>query len=69
MTRCFRRAGVVRVKTVADLFNTAGVLYSKHLPKGPRLLILTNAFGIGVMAVNTLDELGGRLRPCCRRKS
>ena len=56
----FRRVGVVRVKTVADLFNTAGVLYSKHLPKGPRLLILTNAFGIGMMAVNTLYELGGK---------
>ena len=56
----FRRAGVVRVKTVADLFNTAGVLHSKNLPKGPRLLILTNAFGIGVMAVNALDGLGGK---------
>ncbi len=55
-----RRAGAVRVKTVADLFNTAGVLYSKHLPKGPRLLILTNAMGIGVMAANTLDEFGGK---------
>ena len=56
----FRRAGVVRVKTAADLFNTAGVLDSKHLPKGSRLLILTNAFGVGMMAVNTLDELGGK---------
>ncbi len=56
----FRRVGVVRVKTVADLFNTAGVLYSKHLPKGPRLLVMTNAYGIGMMAVNALDELGGK---------
>ena len=51
---------MVRVKTAADLFNTAGVLYSKHLPKGPRLLVLTNAGGVGMMAVNTLDELGGK---------
>lgn len=57
----FKRVGVVRVKTATDLFNTAGVLYSKHLPKGPRLLVLTNAGGIGVMAVNTLREAGGRL--------
>ncbi len=56
----FRRAGVVRVKTVGDLFNTARVLSSKRLPKGPRLLVLTNAFGVGMMAVNTLDALGGR---------
>jgi acetyltransferase len=57
----FKRAGVVRVKTATDLFNTAGVLYSKHLPKGPRLLVITNAGGIGVMAVNTLRESGGKI--------
>lgn len=57
----FKRVGVVRVKTAGDLFNTAGALYSKHLPKGPRLLVVTNAAGIGVMAVNTLYELGGRI--------
>ena len=57
----FKRVGVVRVKTAADLFNTAGVLYSKHLPKGPRLIVLTNAGGIGVMAINALREMGGKL--------
>lgn len=57
----FKRVGVVRVRTATDLFNTAAVLYSKHLPKGPRLLVVTNAGGIGVMAVNTLREAGGRL--------
>jgi acetyltransferase len=56
----FKRVGVVRVKTVTDLFNTAGVLDSQHLPKGPRLLVVTNAEGVGVMAVNTLHELGGK---------
>ncbi|OPY58052.1 MAG: Acetyltransferase Pat [Syntrophorhabdaceae bacterium PtaU1.Bin034] len=57
----FKRVGVVRVKTAADLFNTAHVLYSKHLPRGPRLLVVTNAGGVGIMAVNTLHELGGRI--------
>jgi len=57
----FKRVGVVRVKAVADLVNTAGVLHSKHLPKGPRLIVLTNAGGIGMMAVNALRELGGKL--------
>ena len=57
----FKRVGVVRVKTAADLFNTAGVLYSKHLPKGPRLIVLTNAGGIGMMAINALREMGGKL--------
>jgi acetyltransferase len=56
----FKRVGVVRAKTATDLFNAAGVLYSKHRPKGPRLLVLTNADGIGVMAVNALRDAGGK---------
>jgi acetyltransferase len=55
----FKRVGVVRVKTAQDLFNTAGELYSKHLPKGPRLAVVTNAGGVGAMAVNALLALGG----------
>ncbi len=55
----FRRTGVVRVRGAVDLFNVASVLYAKHLPKGPRLLIITNAGGVGVMATNTLLEFGG----------
>lgn len=63
----FRRVGVVRVKAAADLFNTAGVLYSKHLPKGPRLLVMTNAAGVGTMAVNTLTEMNGRIATLSER--
>jgi len=57
----FKRVGVVRVKEVADLFNAAAVLDSRHLPKGPRLAIVTNAGGPGVMATDTLIESGGKL--------
>ena len=57
----FRRAGVVRVGGAVDLFNSASVLYARHLPKGPRLLIITNAGGVGIMATNTLLEFGGEL--------
>ena len=56
----FKRIGVVRVKEAADIFNVAGVLHSRRLPKGPRLLIVTNAGGVGTMAVNTLVEMGGK---------
>ena len=57
----FRRTGVVRVGGVVDLFNAASVLYARHLPRGSRLLIITNAGGAAVMATNTLLELGGEL--------
>ncbi len=57
----FKRAGVVRVTEVGDLFNSAAVLDSKHLPRGRRLAILTNAGGPGVMGTDELIELGGEL--------
>ena len=57
----FKRAGVVRVKEVSDFFNTVRVLHSKHLPKGPRLAIVTNVAWVGVMATDALLESGGEL--------
>ena len=53
----FRRCGVLRVKTIAELFHMADVLGKQPRPKGPRLTILTNAGGPGVLATDAL--LGG----------
>jgi len=57
----FKRVGVVRVREIAHLFNAAEVLHSKHLPSGPRLAIVTNAGGPGVVATDVLISLGGKL--------
>lgn len=57
----FRRAGVVRVHEVADLFHAAEVLDSNRLPSGADVAIVTNAGGLGVMATDALVEFGGRL--------
>ncbi len=57
----FRRAGVIRIDGTGDLFNTAEVLDSRHLPKGRRLAIVTNAGGVGVMATDAIIGLGGQL--------
>ncbi|OPY72963.1 MAG: Acetyltransferase Pat [Syntrophorhabdus sp. PtaU1.Bin002] len=57
----FRRAGVVRVGEIAELFDAAQVLDSKRLPAGPRLAIVTSAGGPGVMATDALIHLGGEL--------
>jgi acetyltransferase len=57
----FKRAGVVRVNEIADLFNAAEVLGTQPLPKGPRLAIITNAGGPGVMATDSLIAQGGKL--------
>jgi acetyltransferase len=57
----FRRAGIVRVGEIGELFDAAQVLDSKRLPAGPRLAIITSAGGPGVMATDALIYLGGEL--------
>ncbi len=57
----FRRTGVLRVITIADLFHMAEVLAKQPRPKGPRLAILTNAGGPGVLAADGLMATGGEL--------
>jgi acetyltransferase len=63
----FRRSGVLRVNSIADLFYMAEVLSKQPSPKGPRLTILTNAGGPGVLATDALIANGGEL-PSCRPK-
>ena len=57
----FRRCGVLRVNAIADLFYMAEVLSKQPRPKGPRLAIVTNAGGPGVLAADALIANGGEL--------
>ncbi len=57
----FKRAGIVRVEEIADLFNCAEVLGTQPLPRGPRLAIITNAGGPGVMATDAIMARGGKM--------
>jgi len=57
----FHRSGVLRVHSIADLFYMAEVLSRQPRPKGPRLTILTNAGGPGVLATDSLVANGGEL--------
>jgi len=57
----FRRSGVLRVNNIADLFYMAEVLSKQPSPKGPRLSIVTNAGGPGVLATDALIMGGGEL--------
>ncbi|MBU6402776.1 MAG: CoA-binding protein, partial [Verrucomicrobia bacterium] len=45
----FRRVGVLRVDTIAELFDMAEVLAKQPRPRGPRLTIVTNAGGPGAL--------------------
>lgn len=57
----FRRAGMVRVEAIKDLFNCAEALAMQSSPKGPNLTIITNAGGPAIMAIDTLIAKGGHL--------
>lgn len=56
-----RRAGVLRVNRISDLFYMAEALAKQPRPKGPRLTILTNAGGPAVLATDALIGAGGQL--------
>ncbi|MHC4414605.1 MAG: bifunctional acetate--CoA ligase family protein/GNAT family N-acetyltransferase [Planctomycetota bacterium] len=55
----FARAGIIRVYDVTDMFECAELLGRRLVPRGPRLAILTNAGGPGVMATDALVARGG----------
>ncbi len=57
----FRRVGVLRVNSIADIFYMTEVLANQPRPKGPKLAIVTNAGGPGVLATDALLTLGGEL--------
>jgi acetyltransferase len=57
----FRRAGIVRVFDLDEVFDCAGLLARQRIPKGPRLAIVTNAGGPGVMACDALLDRRGEL--------
>lgn len=59
----FKRVGVLRVNSIADLFYSAELLGKQPRPKGRNLTILTNAGGPGVLATDALVEGGGKLTP------
>jgi acetyltransferase len=54
----FRRAGIIRVDTIAQLFNCAEALDKMNRPLGGNLAIITNAGGPGVMAVDAFNKWG-----------
>jgi acetyltransferase len=57
----FQRVGVTRVEEIQDLFDISKILETQSPPKGPRLVIITNAGGPGIMATDALLELEGEL--------
>ncbi|MBP2311692.1 bifunctional acetate--CoA ligase family protein/GNAT family N-acetyltransferase [Azospirillum soli] len=57
----FRRAGILRVNGLDELFDAVGTLATGVPITGDRLAILTNGGGMGVMATDALILAGGKL--------
>ncbi len=57
----FRRAGMLRVTEVEELFDAAATLSRMSRVAGGRLAIVTNGGGAGVLATDRLIEEGGHL--------
>ncbi|NNF34977.1 MAG: bifunctional acetate--CoA ligase family protein/GNAT family N-acetyltransferase [Saprospiraceae bacterium] len=57
----FKRAGIIPVNTIEELFNAAQALAMQPRPQGNRLAIITNAGGPGVLATDHLIKFGGEL--------
>jgi acetyltransferase len=57
----FERAGIERCYEVDDMFECAELLAWQRPPSGPRLAIVTNAGGPGVMAADALLARNGEL--------
>jgi len=57
----FRRAGLLRVTELGELFDAAEIVSLAPAQAGERLAIVTNGGGAGVLAADTLADLGGRL--------
>ena len=57
----FRRAGMIRVAMIEDLFDTLETVTHSVRLTGDRLAIITNGGGAGVLATDHLIEQGGRL--------
>lgn len=57
----FRRAGIIRVERISQLFHCAQALSMQPRPEGNRLAIVTNAGGPGVLATDFLVNNGGKI--------
>ncbi|HUT58488.1 MAG TPA: acetate--CoA ligase family protein [Phycisphaerae bacterium] len=54
----FRQAGIIRVNSIDEMFNSGILLAYQPMPAGNRLAIVTNAGGPGVMATDSAVSAG-----------
>jgi len=58
LRRGFQTLGVIRAENVEALFDYALAFASQPLPNGPRVAVITNAGGPGIMAADAAESIG-----------
>jgi acetyltransferase len=56
-TAAFRRAGIIRVETLEELFNLILAFEGQPLPKSRNVLIVTNGGGPGILAADACEKM------------
>ncbi|HEY8416872.1 MAG TPA: GNAT family N-acetyltransferase [Limnochordales bacterium] len=54
----FRQSGVIRTRTLAEMFDVAALIAHQPLPKGNRVAILTNAGGPAILCADACEGEG-----------
>ncbi len=54
----FEQAGVIRTNSLEELFDVASLLAHQPVPRGPRVAIITNAGGPGILAADACEAQG-----------
>ncbi len=54
----FRQAGVIRARTLDELIDVATLLSAQPVPRGPRVALVTNAGGLGILAADACESAG-----------
>jgi acetyl coenzyme A synthetase (ADP forming)-like protein len=54
----FKRAGVIRCESIKQQFDFAQAFANQPLPKGPKVAVITNAGGPGIMAADAIEQEG-----------
>jgi acetate---CoA ligase (ADP-forming) len=57
----FEQAGVIRTNTLEELFDVAAMLSAQPVPKGPRVGVVTNAGGPGILLADSCEAHGLKL--------
>ncbi len=54
----FRQAGIIRLDTLEELFDVASLLTNQPPPRGPRVAVITNAGGPGILCADACEANG-----------